>query len=133
MEGNGREATMRRLIGVALFGLLISPLPILAQAMAPGKYSGRMEFIWPGDGRRMSEMVTLTIDKVEGDRFEGIAWVGIRACQVDTPVRGRLEGDVLKVRGAPVKEKCGINWDLKVDGNKLEGKSSTGSEIKLSK
>ena len=133
MKDNRGEATMRHSIGVALFGLLISPLPVLAQTIAPGKYSGRFEFKWAGDGRLMSEMATLTIDKVEGDRFQGVAWVGVKSCQVDTPVQGRLEGDVLKVRGAPVKEKCGINWDLKVDGNKLEGKSSTGSEIKLSK
>ena len=132
MNDNREEATMRHSIGVALFGLLISPLPVLAQTIAPGKYTGRMEFMWAG-GRLMSEMVTLTIDKVEGDRFQGVAWVGVKFCSVDTPVQGRLEGDVLKVRGAPVKEKCGINWDLKVDGNKLEGKSSTGSEIKLSK
>jgi hypothetical protein len=109
------------------------PLSVLAQSIAPGKYSGRVEFTWAGDARRMSEMVTLTIDKVEGDRFEGVAWVGFKFCQVDTPVQGRLEGDLLKVRGKPVKEKCGISWDLKVDGNKLEGKSSSGNEIKLSK
>jgi len=133
MKDKRVEATMRHSIGVALFGLLISPLPVLAQAIAPGKYTGRMEFKWAGDGRLMSEMVTLTIEKVEGDRFQGVAWVGVKSCKVDTPVQGRLEGDVLKVRGAPVKEKCGISWDLKVDGNKLEGKTSTGSALTLSK
>jgi hypothetical protein len=125
---------MRRLTCLALFGLLMPPpLLVLAQAITPGKYNGKVEFTWSGDGRRMSEMATLSIDKVEGDRFEGVAWVGYSFCKVDTPVQGRLEGDLLKVRGKPVKEKCGISWDLKVDGNKLEGKTPAGNEIKLSK
>jgi len=81
----------------------------------------------------MQEMVTLTIDKVEGNQIEGVAWVGIKLCRVDTPVQGQLSGDKLKVTGKPVKQDCGIRWDLKVEGNKLEGTTPSGYTIVLSK
>ena len=81
----------------------------------------------------MQEMVTLTLDKVEENQIQGVAWVGTKRCQVDTPVQGRLDGDVLKVTGKAVKEDCGIRWELKVVGNKLEGTTPGGSTIVLSK
>jgi hypothetical protein len=123
---------MRQSIGFALLGLLISPALSWAQTVSPGKYAGNMQFVGPA-GKPWTEMVTLTVDKVDGDQISGVAWVGTKFCQVDTPVQGRLEGDILKVRGAPVKEKCGINWELKVVGNKLEGKTVTGNVLTLSK
>jgi hypothetical protein len=49
----------------------------------------------------MSLMVKLTIDKVEEDQVQGIAWVGWDPCRVDMPVQGRIEGGVLKLWGAP--------------------------------
>ncbi|HQR22799.1 MAG TPA: hypothetical protein PLE54_18790 [Burkholderiaceae bacterium] len=120
---------MRKLFGLALLGLLIQPLPAAAQELAPGKYTGNMSFLW--SGKPMQDMVTLTIDKVQGNRFEGVAWVGTKRCQVDTPVQGRLDGDTLKVTGKAVKEDCGIRWELKVVGNKLEGTTPGGNAIVL--
>jgi hypothetical protein len=84
-------------------------------------------------GKPFNETVTLTIDKVDGDRVVGVAWVGSRLCSVDTPFTGRLEGDTLKLRGAPLKEKCGVNWELKVAGDKLEGTTAGGYTVRLSK
>ena len=77
--------------------------------------------------------MSLTIDKVEGNQIEGVARVGTKRCRVDTPVQGQLDGDTLKVTGKAVNEDCGIRWELKVDGNKLEGKTPAGYPIALSK
>jgi len=122
---------MRTALGCALLGLLVLPPLVAAQTLVPGKYKGNVEFLF--SGKPIQEMVTLTIDKVEGNQFEGVAWVGIKICRVDTPVRGRLEGDTLVVTGKPLKDNCGIRWDLKGDGNKFEGKSSNGNTITLSR
>jgi len=70
---------MRRSIGFAFGGCallfpLISPMPALAQTVQPGKYTGNMAYNI--QGRPMSLMVKLTIDKVEEDQVQGIAWVG---------------------------------------------------------
>ena len=123
---------MRCFIGLALVALSLPPRLVLAQTVSPGKYTGRMELVNPA-GKPMNETVTLTIDKVDGDRVEGVAWVGTRLCSVDTPFTGRLEGDTLKLRGAPLKEKCGVNWELKVVGDKLEGTTAGGNTVRLSK
>ena len=123
---------MRTFIGLALVSLSLYLPTSLAQQLAPGKYTGRMEFTSPA-GKPINETVTLTIEKVDGDRVEGIAWVGTRLCSVDTPFAGRLEGDTLKLRGAPLKEKCGVNWDLKVAGDKLEGTTASGYAVRLSR
>ena len=117
--------------GCALLGLLVQPLTAGAQALAPGKYSGTFSYLWMG--KPMQDMATLTIETVEGNQFQGVAWLGNKTCRVDTPVRGRLDGETLTVTGKPVKEGCGIRWDLKVDGAKFEGKTSGGNTITLSK
>ncbi len=122
---------MRNVVVFALFGLLVQPLPAVAQALAPGKYTGHIAFLWMG--KPVQEMVRLTIDKVEGNQSEGTAWVGTKLCSVDTPVRGEIEGDMLKVRGKAVKENCGIRWDLKVSGSTLEGTTPNGSTLRLSR
>jgi len=123
---------MRTTFVIAAFGLFIAPLAVQAQTtLAPGKYQGNINFLW--SGRPMQEMVTLTVDKVEGDRFEGVAWVGIKLCRVDTPVHGQIDGDSVKVTGKGVKDNCGIRWDLKLDGNKLEGTASGGNKLVLSR
>ena len=122
---------MRTAVGFVLLGLMVQPLLVAAQALTPGKYTGNMNFMWVG--KPMQEMVTLTLDKVEGNRIQGVAWVGTKRCQVDTPVQGQLEGDMLKVTGKAVKEDCGIRWEMKVVGNKLEGTTPGGSTIVLSK
>ena len=122
---------MRTAVGVVLLGLMVQPLLVAAQTVAPGKYTGNINFMWLG--KPMHEMVTLTVDKVEGNQIQGVAWVGTKRCQVDTPVQGQLDGDALKVLGKAVKEDCGIRWELKVVGNKLEGTTPGGSTIVLSK
>jgi hypothetical protein len=121
---------MRRSFGLVTSGLLLLTFPAVGQQLEPGKYSGRVEYIAAGTAR--SQMVSLTVEKVEGDRFEGIAWVGTANCGVDVPVRGKWEGDTLKVRGKADKG-CGIGWDLKRAGDALEGKTSGGNSIRISK
>ena len=122
---------MRASLGLMLVGLMFQAPVVAAQELAPGKYTGQINFTWVG--KPMQEMVTLSVDKVQGNQIEGVAWVGTKRCQVDTPVQGRLDGDVLKVTGKAVKEDCGIRWELKVVGNKLEGTTPGGSTISLSK
>ena len=122
---------MRTALGFLLLGLMVQPVLVAAQVLTPGKYTGNTNFIWVG--KPMQEMVTLTIDKVDGNQIQGVAWVGTKRCRVDTPVQGHLSGDTLKVTGKAVKEDCGIRWELKVDGNKLEGTTPGGSTIVLSR
>lgn len=122
---------IRIVLGCALLGWLGQPSVALAQSLAPGKYTGNFQYLWMG--KPMQDMVTLTIESVEGKEFKGVAWQGNRTCRVDTPVLGRLDGETLIVTGKPVKEGCGIRWDLKVDGAKLEGKTFGGNSITLSK
>lgn len=122
---------VRIAVGCVLLVLLGQPSAALAQSLAPGKYTGNFYYLWMG--KPMQDMVTLTIDSVDGNEFKGVAWQGNKTCRVDTPVRGRLDGETLTVTGKPVKEGCGIRWDLKIDGSKLEGKTSGGNTITLSK
>ena len=117
--------------GCALLALLGQPSAVVAQSLAPGKYTGNYQYLWMG--KPMQDMVTLTIETVEGNEFHGVAWVGNKSCRVDTPVRGRLDGETLTVTGKAIKEGCGVRWDLKVEGSKFEGKSSGGNAITLSK
>ena len=122
---------IRIAMGCALLVLLGQPSAVVAQSLAPGKYTGNYNYLWMG--KPMQDMVTLTIETVEGNQFQGVAWVGNKTCRVDTPVRGRLDGETLTVTGKAVKEGCGVRWDLKVEGTKFEGKSSGGNAITLSK
>ena len=122
---------MRIAVSCALLGLLGQPSAVVAQSPAPGKYTGTYSYLWMG--KPMQDMVTLTIESVEGNQFQGVAWVGNKTCRVDTPVRGRLDGETLTVTGKAVKEGCGVRWDLKVEGTKFEGKSSGGNAITLSR
>lgn len=107
-----KEKSLRRSIGSAFVGCAllfpwISPMLALAQTVQPGKYTGNAFFVFVD--KPMSHMVTLTVDKFVEDRVQGVAWAGGAFCRVGTPVRGRIKGDVLKLRGAPVKEGCAIN------------------------
>jgi hypothetical protein len=122
---------MRNAPALLLLGLMVQPLVVAAQTVAPGKYTGYMHFTWAG--KPMQEMATLTIEKVDGNEIQGVAWVGTKRCRVDTPVQGKLDGDALKVTGKAVKEDCGIRWELKVAGNKLEGTTPAGNTIVLTK
>jgi len=118
-------------IGCALLFPLISPMSVLAQTIQPGKYTGRVQFVFMG--KPVSHMATLTVEKVADERIWGVAWLGGELCRVDTPVQGRIEGGVLKLWGNPVKEGCGIRWELKFVGNKLEGTLANGGTVTLSK
>jgi len=40
---------------------------------------------------------------------------------------------MLKPWGNPVKEGCGIRWELKIVGDKLEGTLANGGTVTLSK
>ena len=122
---------MRTAFCCALLGVLVQPFIAAAQSLAPGKYSGTIRYQWMD--KPMQDMATLTIESVDGNQFQGVAWVGNKTCRVDTPVRGKLEGDTLTVSGKPVKEGCGVRWELKGDGSRFEGKSAGGNAITLSK
>jgi hypothetical protein len=121
---------MHRSFGMVATVSFLLALPAAAQQLEAGKYSGRLDYVTAGTAR--NQMVSLTVEKVEGDRFEGVAWVGTPNCRVDVPVRGRWEGDTLKVRGKADKG-CGVGWDLKRVGDALEGTTSGGNPIRLSK
>jgi hypothetical protein len=126
------EMTMIRFaLACALLGFLSQPFTASAQSLAPGKYTGTFYYLWMG--KPMQDMVTLTIETVEGNQFQGTAWLGNKLCRVDTPVKGRLDGETLTVTGKAVKEGCGIRWELKAEGTKFEGKTSGGNTITLSK
>ena len=122
---------IRIAVGCALLGLLGQPSAVMAQSLVPGKYTGNFSYLWVG--KPMQDMATLTIETVDGNQFQGVAWLGNKNCRVDTPVRGRLDGETLTVTGKPVKEGCGVRWELKVEGSKLEGKTSSGNAISLSR
>jgi hypothetical protein len=118
-------------IGAGIIALGLQATAAVAQSVTPGKYTGRVDFMVAGNA--VGQTAELTIVKVEGDRIEGVAWVGVTFCRVDTPVTGRIEGDVLKVRGKAVKENCGVSWDLKMADDVLEGTTSRGNAIRMSK
>jgi hypothetical protein len=122
---------IRIAVGCALLGLIGQPSAVLAQSLEPGKYTGTFSYLWMD--KPMQDMATLTIETVDGNQFQGVAWLGSKLCRVDTPVRGRLDGETLTVTGKPVKDGCGVRWDLKVKGTKFEGKTSGGNTITLSK
>jgi hypothetical protein len=122
---------MRVAFLVALLVHAAVPSMLFAQSLTPGKYSGRMEYRDKAD-RPRSDMVTLTIDKADGNQFEGVAWIGTPNCRRDVPVRGKIDGDTLKVRGGE-KEECSVRWDLKWAGDALEGSATRGRTIRLSK
>jgi hypothetical protein len=125
-----REITMRHSHAAVPLAAMFLSFQVLGQSLTAGKYSGRIDFNYAGTMR--SEMATLTVEKVEGDQIQGVAWIGTSNCKVDVPVRGRWEGDTLKVRGKAVSG-CGVSWDLRLVGDKLEGTTSAGSAIRLSK
>jgi len=61
-------------IGCALLFPLISPMSVLAQTIQPGKYTGRVQFVFMG--KPVSHMATLTVEKVADERIWGVAWLG---------------------------------------------------------
>ena len=120
--------------------VLLSPLHLaFAQGLTTGKYSGVTSFVGPaGHGR--TDRIEIKIDKVEGGTVQGTvtdfgSFGGF--CRGVVPVVGVLEGDKLTLQtdkaASGVKEGCGANFELKVNGEKLEGKSASGSTFVLSK
>ena len=120
--------------------VLLSPShPAFAQGLTPGKYSGTISFVGPA-GPAKSDRFEIKIDKVEGGTVQGTfsdfgSFGGF--CRGDVPVAAVLEGDKLTLQtdkaASGVKEGCGANFELKVNGEKLEGKSASGSTFVLSK
>ncbi|MDZ7653201.1 MAG: hypothetical protein U5L03_11965 [Burkholderiaceae bacterium] len=120
-------------VAFALLGVLMVPIAATAQALAPGKYSGRMEYV-ETSGKTVSDLTTLTIEKIDGDRVQGTAYIGFQSCREDVPFSGRIVGDKLTVGAKHSKEMCSFHWDLTVSGNKLEGKSRSGKvAVRLSR
>ena len=130
---------MRTLLGVVIV-VLLSPLHLaFAQGLTTGKYSGTTTFV-AATGKTMTEQIELKIDKVEGGTVQGTITrfeQGQGFCSGDVPVVGVLEGDKLNLQtekaASGLKEGCGVNFELKVTGAKLEGKSPSGSTLVLSK
>ena len=130
---------MRRVAAVVLAGI-VGALPLAsAQDISPGKYSGSLSYVNRA-GKRITDGVELKIDKVEGSAVHGtvIRYFVEGPCRNEVPVEGVLAGDKLTVRsvkGAPeLREGCGFKWELKIDGQKLEGMSASGvHSLQLSK
>jgi hypothetical protein len=125
-------------LGVVVVLLLSPSHPAFAQGLTPGKYSGAISFVGPaGHGR--TDPLAIKIDKVEGGTVQGtVTRVDSSGfCRGDVPVVGVLEGDKLTLQtdkaASGVKEGCGVNFELKVNGEKLEGKHASGSPFVLSK
>ena len=120
--------------------VLLSPLHLaFAQGLTTGKYSGVTSFVGPA-GHARTDRIEIKIDKVEGGTVQGTVTdfgSGGGFCRGDVPVVGVLEGDKLTLQtdkaASGVKEGCGANFELKVNGEKLEGKSASGSTFVLSK
>ena len=128
---------MRTLLGVVVVLLLSPSHPAFAQGLTPGKYSGTTSFVGPA-GHAKTDRIEIKIDKVEGGTVQGtVTRFGSGFCRGDVPVVGVLEGDKLTLQtdkaASGVKEGCGANFELKVNGEKLEGKSASGSTFVLSK
>ncbi len=90
--------------------------------------------------RLITDQIELKIDKVEGGTVQGTITrfeQNQGFCRGDGPVVGVLEGDKLNLQtekaASGLKEGCGVNFELKVTGEKLEGKSPSGSTLVLSK
>ncbi len=128
---------MRTLLGVAVV-VLLSPLhPAFAEGLTTGKYSGTTTFVTT-IGKTRTDQIEIKIDKVEGGTVQGtVTRLGQGFCRGDVPVVGVLEGDKLTLQtdkaASGVKEGCGVNFELKANGEKLEGKSPSGSTLVLSK
>lgn len=110
---------------------------VAAQSISPGKYSGTMTYVG-GNGRTRTDGVAIEIDKVEGASVKGRATRNVSGfCRGEVPVEGTLDGDKLtlqSVKGAAeVREGCGFNWEFKVEGQKLDGKSASGASLQLAK
>lgn len=139
-----KEISMRMLLQSFICALvlvvLLSPLHLaFAQGLTTGKYSGTTTFV-AATGKTITEQIELKIDKVEGGTVQGTitrfeSQQGF--CRGDVPVVGVLEGDKLNLQtekaASGLKEGCGVNFELKVTGEKLEGKSPSGSTLVLSK
>lgn len=121
---------MLRSIALALATAFLLLPAASAQDAITGKYSGRMT--WEpgsGGGRKWSEMVELQIDKAEGGAISGTTTLYMPLCHEKVPVKGRIDGDtliVVRTEKDPTG-RCPVNWEFKVSGNKLEGKSRGGN------
>ena len=130
------EANMRTLLGVVVV-VLLSPLhPAFAEGLTAGKYSGTATVVGAA-GKPRTDQIEIKIDKVEGGTVQGTVTRFQGFCRGDVPVVGVLAGDKLTLQtdkaASGVKEGCGANFELKVNGEKLEGKSASGSTLVLSK
>ncbi len=128
---------MRTLLGVVVVVLLSPSHPAFAEGLTPGKYSGTTTFVGAG-GNSLTDQIEIKIDKVEGGTVQGtVTRFGQGFCRGDVRVVGVLEGDKLTLQtdkaASGFKEGCGLNFELKANGEKLEGKSSSGSKLVLSK
>jgi hypothetical protein len=106
-----------------------------AQELAPGKYKGTLDWLTP-QGHTRSDAIELVIDRVEGGAVHGVATFYQTNCRGDLEVQGKVDGDMLKLRHVTkggVTGQCGVNWELKVAGNKLEGQSKSGNRIRMSR
>jgi hypothetical protein len=127
---------MRTMLGVVVV-LLSASHPAFAQGLTPGKYSGTTTFV-AGTGKTVTNQIEIKIDKVEGGAVQGtVTRFGQGFCRGDVPFVGVLEGDKLTLEtdkaASGVKDGCGVNFELKANGDKLEGKSPSGSTLVLSK
>ena len=127
-------------VAAVVLASIAGALPLAsAQDISPGKYSGSMSYIDRG-GKRTTDGVELKIDRVEGSAVHGTAirYFVAGPCRNEVPVKGVVAGDKLtvqSVKGAPeLGEGCGFKWELKIDGQKLEGMSASGvHRLQLSK
>lgn len=126
------EMRLRRAHAAAFVAQVLLSQGILAQSLALGEYSGSIQGNGPG-GDVFHAPIRLTIERVAGDRFEGNVWVGIRNCLRDVPVRGRVIGETVRVRALDKQNNCGVHWDLKKDGDRLEWTGPRGHYVQLSK
>ncbi len=127
---------MLRSIALALATAFLLLPAASAQDAITGKYSGRMNYVPGSTGQERSDVVELRIDTLEGKAIKGVATLHLPMCSADVPVKGRVDGDTLiVVRAEPdPTHRCPVNWELKVSGNKLEGKGRGGNAtLKLSK
>ena len=127
---------MRLSTAVLLAGVLIALPAAYAQDSIVGKYTGMMDVARASGGPVRHDTVYLVIHKVEAGVVEGTATLTQRGCAGDVPVRGRLEGNKLTLRRAEKAEgkaDCGVNWELTVAGNKLEGQTKSGNSLRFSK
>ncbi len=126
---------MRVSAALLVAGLLGAYPAAFAQDGIVGKYTGMMEVGRASGGPTRHDTVYLVIHKVDAGIVEGTATLGARGCG-DVAVNGVLDGSKLTLHHSAkgeAKQGCGVNWELTVAGNKLEGKTKSGNTLRFSK